>query len=106
MSGGEEGWMVVQRHRSNRNRVGVEQGLMNFFFRNFPETCSVEELRRKFEKVGRVEDIFIPGKRDKAGKRFGFVRFRKGEGADRILEQLNNVWIGSYIIRAFEPKFD
>lgn len=84
------GWTEVVRRRSIKGKAAADQGLITFFFRNFPESCSEEDLRRRFEKIGKVADIFIPGKRDKVGKRFGFVRFRKGEGEDRLLVRLNN----------------
>lgn len=63
----------------------------------------MEELRKKFEEVGRVKDIFIPEKRD---KRFGFVRFKGLGDEGRILEEINNLWMGSFIIRASRPRFE
>lgn len=65
----------------------------------------METLRGKFEGIGRVEDIFIPTKRDKKGNRFGFVRFSDQIDRGRTLEKLNNTWVGSFIIRAFVPKY-
>lgn len=105
-TGNEEGWTEVKRRCPRRNKGESEKGWANFFFRNFPENCTEETLRQNFEKIGKVEDIFIPGKRDKLGNRFGFVRFQRADGEDRILESLNQVWIGSYIIRAYIPKFE
>lgn len=55
--------------------------------------------------MGKVQDIFIPGKRDKQGKRFGFVRFSSQSNTDVILSRLNQMWIGSYIIRAYTPRY-
>lgn len=79
---------------------------MNFFIRNFPESCYAEKLRSRFEEIGPVVEVLIPGKKDMRGKKFGFVRF-SGKGKEaQILKQLNNVWIGIYIIRAFTPKFE
>lgn len=92
--------------RRNNNGGKKESGGGTFFFRNFPERCRMETLREKFEKIGRVEDIFIPKKRDKKGNRFGFVRFTNQIDRGRALDQLNNTWIGSFIIRAFVPKFE
>lgn len=106
--GDEEGggWQVVENRRNRKQKGGTEKEQVTFYFRNFPDHCSEEDLRRNFEPVGRVEDIFLPEKRDKMGKRFGFVRFRQIEEPGRILERLNKVWIGSYIIRAFLPRFE
>lgn len=65
-----------------------------------------KRLRRKFEEVGKFDDLFIPAKKDKTGKRFGFVRFAsKGKRSER-LEKLNNIWIDSFVIRAYIPRFE
>lgn len=84
----------------------MEEGIVTFFFRNFPDYCSAEDLRRKFEVVGKVKEVFIPAKRDKAGNRFGFVRFCREGKEGEILVKLNKVWIDSYIIRAFLPRYE
>lgn len=78
----------------------------SFFFKNFPDQCNMETLRDKFMTVGKVVDIFCPKKKDKEGKRFGFVRFAPGFAKERVLEDLNNIWISSYKLRVFFPKFE
>lgn len=59
----------------------------------------------KFSSIGDVVDLFCPGKHDKEGKLFGFVRFAKDSDGERILEGLNNLWFGSYKLRDFSPKY-
>lgn len=83
-----------------------ERRSVTIFFRNFPEWCSGEELRRKFEGARRVVDLFIPIKRDKAGFRFGFARFREEGAVEELMLKLNRIWIGNFVIRAFFPKYD
>ncbi|KAL8536824.1 hypothetical protein ACS0TY_012119 [Phlomoides rotata] len=80
-------------------------GCVSCFFKNFSDSCSMKELYRKFKEIGSVRDVFIPKRRDKSGTRFGFVRF--GGNVDRMgMEQkLNNIWIGSFKIRANLSKF-
>ena len=46
-----------------------------FFFTNFPESWNEKGFWNIFLKYGRVVDVFIPRKRNKAGKLFGFARF-------------------------------
>lgn len=60
---------------------------------------------RKVCGVGQVEDVFIPEKRDKQGKKFGFVRFKGRVDKEEVLQKLNKVWVGTYIIKAFLPRF-
>lgn len=79
---------------------------MTFFFRNFPDHCSVVELEKRFSKAGNVEDIYIPTKRDKIGNNFGFVRFLTGGGGEELLRRLNQIWLGSYKLRVYYPRFD
>ncbi|KAL8513572.1 hypothetical protein ACS0TY_012879 [Phlomoides rotata] len=50
-------------------------------------------------------DIFYLKNRDKKGKPFGFVRYSVKLDVNEVLEKLNNIWIGSYKIRVFIPKF-
>nr|GEX04891.1 RNA-directed DNA polymerase, eukaryota [Tanacetum cinerariifolium] len=51
------------------------------------------------EKIfyGHVVDSFIPNKRSKAGKRFGFVKFINVFNEERLVDNLGTVWIGRYV---------
>lgn len=81
----------MERRRTRLGRESKEKRWSAFFFRNFPAWCTVEDLQRRFEIVGRVEDVFVPVKKDKVGSRFGFVRFRGKGDEDKILRGLNNM---------------
>lgn len=61
-------------------------------------------FRKKFSQLGQVVDIFCLGKLDKEGKPFGFVRFPAKYDELKLLDDLNNVWVDSYKLRAFFPK--
>ncbi|KAL6537767.1 hypothetical protein OROMI_025410 [Orobanche minor] len=91
--------------KGNFRRITGEADTLTFLFKNFPEECELGTLIHKFEKVGEIWDIFCPNKRDREGKLFGFVRFPMKYDEERVLRDLNEVWIGSYKIRAFIPKF-
>ncbi|GJZ29130.1 RNA-directed DNA polymerase, eukaryota [Tanacetum coccineum] len=47
------------------------------FIMNFPESCSAKELFQSCKQYGHVVDTFIPTKRSKNGRRFGFVHFNE-----------------------------
>lgn len=47
----------------------------SFFFTEFPDHYGAKDMWSIFQRFGRVFEVFIPNKRDKRGKRFGFVRF-------------------------------
>nr|GEZ02441.1 RNA-directed DNA polymerase, eukaryota [Tanacetum cinerariifolium] len=51
---------------------------------NFPESLSAKELFNSCKVYGYVVDSFIPTKRSKNGKRFGFVRFINMFGEERL----------------------
>lgn len=104
-NGEGDGWTVVQRRKGKSDDDRKKEGVTTFFFRNFPDYCSVDRLWRKFEEVGKVVDVFIPTKRDQNGHRFGFVRMADVAEGSGMLKKLNNVWVDSFIIRAFVPRF-
>lgn len=79
---------------------------LTFLFTNFPEDCYMGTLVSAFKRIGTVIDVFCPGKRDKAGKLFRFVRFSDIGKEMEVLEALNDIWIGSFKMRAFIPKFN
>lgn len=76
-----------------------------FFFKNFPDTCSVKELSERFKEIGVVLDLFVPKKKGNDGINYGFVRF--GENIDKLRAErsLNEMWFGSYKLRANISKF-
>ncbi|KAL8507814.1 hypothetical protein ACS0TY_018372 [Phlomoides rotata] len=80
-------------------------GYVTFFFTNFPTECSTKALAEKFNKIEQVRDIFVLNRLDKNGKTFGFVRFGGNTNKDRLEWDLNNIWIGSYKLRANISKF-
>lgn len=90
---GAEGWQEVGRKRRRIRRGEFREEWTTFFFRNFPEECCIEVLRRRFEEIGRVMDLFVPRRKDKLGFRFGFARFlrRWGVKDEEVLEKLNSI---------------
>ena len=50
-------------------------------------------------------DAFIPNKRSKMGKRFGFVRFIMVFDVERLMNNLCTVWIGRHKIQANVARF-
>ncbi|KAL6583818.1 hypothetical protein OROMI_003107 [Orobanche minor] len=109
---GEGEWAVVRGRKAGKHTVtygkqsaGWRLGT-TFLVRNFPDDCRKEELWRRLGEAGKVEDLFLPKKRDKLGFRFGFVRLSNGGSTEEMLVRLNRIWIGTYVIRAFIPKHE
>ncbi|GKU90755.1 hypothetical protein SLEP1_g4707 [Rubroshorea leprosula] len=70
-----------------------------FFFYNFPEELEAKFLWNSFQMYGKVVDVYIPRKRDKKGKRYGFVRLSGVKNEMQMERRLNEIWIGSYKMR-------
>nr|GEW98539.1 RNA-directed DNA polymerase, eukaryota [Tanacetum cinerariifolium] len=51
-------------------------------------------------------DVFIPNKKSKVGKRFAFVRFIKVINLDRLIENLNTIWISRFHLFANPVRFE
>nr|GEY38688.1 RNA-directed DNA polymerase, eukaryota [Tanacetum cinerariifolium] len=56
----------------------VQKISTSVFVTNFPDGYGAKDLWNTCKLYGHVVDVFIPDRRTKAGKRFGFVRFIKG----------------------------
>ncbi|GJV13203.1 nucleotide-binding alpha-beta plait domain-containing protein [Tanacetum coccineum] len=77
----------------------------SLFVTNFPDTCSAKDLFNSCKQYGYVVDAFIPLKRSKAGKRFGFVRFINVFSVERLVNNLCTVWIDHYKLHANITRF-
>ncbi|GLT26698.1 hypothetical protein SLA2020_017440 [Shorea laevis] len=70
-----------------------------FFFYNFSRELETKFLWNCFHMYGKVVDVYVPSKRDKRGKRFGFVRLTGIDNEIQMEKKLNGIWIGSYKMR-------
>ncbi|MCH99441.1 RNA-binding protein 25-like, partial [Trifolium medium] len=81
------------------NRI-KEGEVTTFYFTNFPEYLTVEDLWEKFARIWRVDEVFIPLKLDRKGKRFGFVRFWEIQNVEMLLRKIEDIWFDTYKLRA------
>ncbi|TYJ22402.1 hypothetical protein E1A91_A08G123800v1, partial [Gossypium mustelinum] len=71
-----------------------ERGIMEIvFFYNIPISMHWKGLWALFGYHGDVIDAFIPSKRCRNGKRFGFVRFSNERDALRAIVRLNGFFL-------------
>nr|GEU85013.1 RNA-directed DNA polymerase, eukaryota, reverse transcriptase zinc-binding domain protein [Tanacetum cinerariifolium] len=75
------------------------------FVANFPDSFGAKDLWNTCKQYGQVIDAYIPYRRSKAGKRFGFVRFIKVLDVDRLVNNLCTVWVGRHKLQANIPRF-
>jgi len=76
-----------------------------FFFTNFPGNATKEDLRRLFTSFGRVEEVFIPNKMDKWGRRFGFDKFREVSDEEDLGKRLEEVWLWKSRLKVNRARF-
>ncbi|GLU16462.1 hypothetical protein SLE2022_328950 [Rubroshorea leprosula] len=94
----EGGYRQWQGHRNRTAGYGspFSGWTTTFFFYNFPEELEAKFLWNSFRLYGKAVDVYIPSKRDKRGKRFGFVRMARVKNELQMERQLNTMWISSY----------
>ncbi|GKE62330.1 RNA-directed DNA polymerase, eukaryota, nucleotide-binding alpha-beta plait domain protein [Tanacetum coccineum] len=76
------------------------------FVSNFPDGCNYKDIWKVFNDYGTVVDVFIPNKKSKVGKRFAFDRFIKVLNLDRLIENLNTIWIGRFHLIANPVRYE
>ncbi|KAJ9556366.1 hypothetical protein OSB04_010980 [Centaurea solstitialis] len=98
--------MVERSRHPPLGSDNLNQKAWTFFFSNFPEGESESSMWKTFACQGVVVDLYIAKKRSRWGKRFGFVRFIKVVDWKRLEVDLNNIWVGTYRIRANLARFN
>ncbi|KAL4388647.1 hypothetical protein GQ457_09G025200 [Hibiscus cannabinus] len=64
-------------------RVDSDQSVWTLFVHNIADRLHWKGVWQVFDRHGVVVDVFIPRRRSRAGRRFGFVRMASKEDADR-----------------------
>ncbi|GKC60330.1 nucleotide-binding alpha-beta plait domain-containing protein, partial [Tanacetum coccineum] len=77
----------------------------SIYVTNFPESFSAKDLFNSCKVYGHVVDSFIPSKRSKAGKRFGFVRFINVFSVERLVNNLCTIRVGRLKFHANIARF-
>nr|GEW12078.1 nucleotide-binding alpha-beta plait domain-containing protein [Tanacetum cinerariifolium] len=78
----------------------------SIFVSNFPDSFSSKDLFHACKQYGHVVDSFIPSKRAKDGKRFGFVRFINVFTVERLVNNLCTIWVGRLKLNANVARFN
>nr|GEU66327.1 RNA-directed DNA polymerase, eukaryota [Tanacetum cinerariifolium] len=65
-----------------------------------------KDLFHVCKQYGHVVDSFIPLKRTKEGKRFGFVRFINVFNVERLVSNLCKIWVDRLKLHANRARFD
>ncbi|GJS71415.1 RNA-directed DNA polymerase, eukaryota, reverse transcriptase zinc-binding domain protein [Tanacetum coccineum] len=78
----------------------------SIFVSNFSDSVSAKDLFHSCKQYGHVVDSFIPMKRLKDGKRFGFVRFINVFNVERLVNNLCTIWLNRCKLHANIARFN
>nr|GFA55425.1 hypothetical protein [Tanacetum cinerariifolium] len=95
---------MIHPIRSNEDLVtGIAKSV---FLTNFPEQIVPRDLWKICESYGKVVDVFIPNRKSKEGKRFAFVRFIRVANLERLIGNLNTIWVGRFHLRVNAVRYE
>jgi len=66
----------------------------SFYVTNFLENMPLFRLRQAFEVCGILSDLYVARHRNARGQEFGLVRFVNVKNKTKLLQAMNNVWVG------------
>ncbi|XP_022007510.1 uncharacterized protein LOC110906724 [Helianthus annuus] len=98
----DEEWEKV-RKKKGAGEIDEEPST-TILLANLPEGVSRKEIWLECRRYGNITDVFLPFKRDLKGKRFAFVRFNKYRDLVKLVQALNNIWIGDRKVKANVSK--
>ncbi|KAJ4845338.1 hypothetical protein Tsubulata_045400 [Turnera subulata] len=79
----------------------MDNGLLHsLYVKNLSETWKPTDIYRIMSKYREAVDVYVPNKRTRSGKRFGFVRFRGILDLQRLLSDVNRVHVEEGVVRA------
>ncbi|KAL4588921.1 hypothetical protein LXL04_001821 [Taraxacum kok-saghyz] len=94
---GGDGWKeVASRKRESARKASDSMRdicliAITFYVCNLPERWKSRDLWKAFDRLGVLVDAFVPGRRDRMGACYGFVRFIKVSNVQVMLEKMNEL---------------
>lgn len=94
-----------QHHKHQHVNWRDRKDITTFYFTRFPDQTSEKELWAQFKQWGEVREVFISKKRNKAGRRYGFVRFKGVQDERRLERDLDNIIFGGLKMYVNAPRY-
>lgn len=92
--------------RRSRGNWRKRADISTFYFTRFLDDVTENNLWVQFKRWGDVREIFISKQQNRAGKRFGFVRFRGVSDVRALERQLDNLIIGGLKLYVNTPRYE
>ncbi|GKD26932.1 RNA-directed DNA polymerase, eukaryota, partial [Tanacetum coccineum] len=104
---GFDEWQEVSRrgYKKSSKQDDVARISTSIYVTNFPISFTAKDLYHTCKQYGHVVDSFIPVKKAKDGKRFGFVKFINVFNVERLVNNLCTIWIGRLKLHANVARF-
>ena len=103
-----------ERYTETRGRVRQSAVVTNwrdhpdissFYFKRFTDEITEKDLWQHFKRWGDVREIFISKKRNRSGRRYGFVRFKGADDVHQLERRLDNIVLGGLKLYVNLPKY-
>jgi len=91
--------------RRGHSSCHEDEGVITFFFSNFPNGVGEVDMFKVFQKWARVKDVFISRRLNKWGRRFGFVRFFGMRDVGHLERELDQLYVGNKKLFVNIPKY-
>lgn len=98
-----DGWTEVRGRRYN---VVSSKAITSFFVSNIPAGTNRFELNEAFKPFGRITDVYIPGRKDKGGSYFGFVKFGGVKDVTTLERSMQSVRCNHCILKVNISKYE
>ncbi|XP_028242215.1 uncharacterized protein LOC114420549 [Glycine soja] len=102
--------IVRERKGGQQRRMRVNwrdhRNISSFYFTRFPEDATEDELWKIFRRAGDVREVFISNKRNRNGRRYGFVRFIGVDNVQQLERRLDNIVLGGLKLYVNIPKYE
>jgi hypothetical protein len=102
----DQGWKTVKgrKNKDHQRRLDITtakrkfrdepENITTYFFTDIPNSFGAKAMFNAFQYYGDVSEVVIPAKRDRGGRRFGFVRFNQVTDERRFEYELDKLIIG------------
>lgn len=90
----------------NTNFMNLGDVSVTIYVTNFPESMIVKDIRSICDRHGLVAYVYIARKLSKIGRCFVFVRFLRINDKQKLLEDLNRIWIVNFHLFAMLERFE
>lgn len=101
--GAGDGWTEVRR---KHNPSDKSKAVTTIYVTNLQSDVTEEMLRKSFQSFGKMVDIYIPGRKDKGGTFFAFIRYAGHKDIDSLVPTLNQVRCGHSIVKVNIARYE